>query len=138
MKQDKTDYLLIRENTLRESKIKNKFFFLSLPSIKNTSMKNLWFASMLFAFLGLIGCQEKTNSTSGQHNTVISDTSSVRISPSYAKGFKVSYPCNGVRLVDIQDPQGKQGGTYHYALVNKGAVTDNIPSEYTVIEVPIK
>lgn len=27
MKQDKTDYLLIRENTLRESKIKNKFFF---------------------------------------------------------------------------------------------------------------
>lgn len=102
-------------------------------------MKNLWFASMLFAFLGLIGCQEKTNSTSGQHNTtVISDTSSVRISPSYAKGFKVSYPSNGVRLVDIQDPQGKQGGTYHYALVNKGAGTDNIPSEYTVIEVPIK
>ena len=32
MKQDKTDYLLIRENTLRESKIKNKFFFLSLTA----------------------------------------------------------------------------------------------------------
>lgn len=41
-------------------------------------------------------------------------------------------------LVDIQDPQSEESATYHYALVKRGTRPEGIPSDYTVIETPIR
>ena len=60
-----------------------------------------------------------------------------KISPVYAKGFKVSYTDNGC-MVDIQDPQREEGHEFHYYLVKKGSSVNNLPSNYTKLEVPVK
>ena len=65
------------------------------------------------------------------------DTSSIRITPVYAKGFRVTYTPT-CRLVDISDPQKEGGESFHYALVPRGVKPENIPADYTVIETPVK
>ena len=65
------------------------------------------------------------------------DSSVVKIMPEYAKGFKVTYT-NRACLLDIQDPQNEESQSFHYALVPRGAEAKDIPSDYTVIETPIR
>jgi len=60
-----------------------------------------------------------------------------RIEPVYAKGFEISYT-SGYILVDIQDPQFEESTSFQYALVERGTHPENIPSGYTVIEIPIR
>ena len=61
------------------------------------------------------------------------------VQPRYAKGFTVRQLSEGVRLVDLGDPQREEGGKeYHFALVNKGIQPEGLPEGYTVVTVPIE
>ena len=58
----------------------------------------------------------------------------------YAKGFTVKTLENGVRLVDVADPQqdeDKMPVSYHFALFKKG-VEAEVPDGYTKVEVPVE
>ncbi len=68
---------------------------------------------------------------------VTSDSSSL-IVPTYAKGYTVRYQPDGIRLVDIQDPQGQSASTYHFALVPRGYASKNIPEGYIPIQAPVQ
>lgn len=60
-----------------------------------------------------------------------------KIEPLYAKGFSVKYMDEGVRLVDIQDPEKENANTYHFALVPHGIKPVDLPTGYDVIETPV-
>ena len=62
----------------------------------------------------------------------------VEVKPQYAKGFTVRMLDNGIRLVDVKDPQKSKGMTYHFALVNQGMEATDIPEGYTRIDVPVR
>jgi len=99
--------------------------------------------SVLLAIM-LVGCKAKTRQVETNADTVC-DT--LR----YAKGFTVRTLDNGVRLVDVMDPQEWQrmvGDTldadedrmpvsYHFALVAKGDAAD-VPEGYVRVEVPVE
>ena len=58
----------------------------------------------------------------------------------YAKGFTVHTLDNGVRLVDVADPQDDEDRMpvdYHFALVQKGTEAE-VPEGYTRVEVPVE
>lgn len=99
-------------------------------------MKQIMIGCLLFACLLCTGCRPK-NSQSAITNSEEADTSSVRISPVYAQGFKVTYTST-CRLVDIQDPQNEESESYHFALVPRGTKPEGIPANYTVIETPVR
>ena len=61
---------------------------------------------------------------------------SLAVSPKYAKGFSVSYLSENVTLLDIQDPEGVEVNSFHYALVQKGSKVDS-PQGYTRLETPV-
>ncbi len=68
------------------------------------------------------------------------DADSMSLSPRYAKGYSVKVLDNGVRLIDVADPQDdkeKMPVSYHFALVKKGTQTQ-VPAGYTMVEVPIE
>ena len=100
--------------------------------------------SLLIFSLGclfLYGCQsnQKKPTTQRQEITVLSETDTTAlISPVYAKGYAVKYLPDGIRLVDIQDPQGQSVKTYHFALVPHGYAAKNIPEGYTPIQTPVQ
>ncbi|MDR1202248.1 MAG: ABC transporter substrate-binding protein [Tannerellaceae bacterium] len=60
-----------------------------------------------------------------------------RIVPQYAKGFELTYT-NHYILADIQDPQQEESHSFHYAFIKRGTRPEGIPSDYTVIETPIR
>ena len=70
-----------------------------------------------------------------------SDTDSLSdVSPRYAKGYTVKLLDNGVRLIDVADPQDDEDRMpvdYHFALVQKGVEVD-VPAGYTKVEVPVE
>jgi iron complex transport system substrate-binding protein len=66
--------------------------------------------------------------------------SAVTMQLDYAKGFTVNTLENGVRLVDVADPQqdeDKMPVSYHFALVEKGSGAE-VPDGYTRVEVPVE
>ena len=82
-----------------------------------------------------------TNNIKKQTDTIasteaVADSQSI-IHPRYAKGFSVEYPSDGIRLVEVKDPQKGKGMTYRFALVSQGA-TAEVPEGYTRIDVPIR
>ncbi len=82
-------------------------------------MKQFSIGCALLACISLAGCRPKNNQNVTIVTGEVSDTSSVRITPVYAKGFKVTYTPT-CRLVDISDPQKEGGESFHYALVPGG------------------
>lgn len=61
-------------------------------------------------------------------------------SPRYAKGFSVRVTDEGIRLVDVADPQDDEDRmpvSYHFALVPRGADV-SVPDGYTKVEVPVE
>lgn len=102
------------------------------------NMKKLILASALLLLLVATACQNKNNKHSDSaENAVLRDSSVVKITPEYAKGFKVTYTDQAC-LLDIQDPQNEESQSFHYALVPRGTDAKDIPSDYTVIETPIR
>ena len=82
-----------------------------------------------------------TNNSKKQADNVasteaVADSQSI-IHPRYAKGFSVEYPSEGIRLVEVKDPQKGKGMTYRFALVSQGANAE-VPEGYTRIDVPIR
>lgn len=89
----------------------------------------------------LLGCRsgKKEQAAQRQDTTDAAMTdSTVIIIPTYAKGYTVKYLQDGIRLVDIQDPQGQSASTYHFALVPHGHVSKYIPEGYSTIQTPVQ
>lgn len=60
--------------------------------------------------------------------------------PKYAKGYQVKTLENGVRLVDVADPQtdkDRMPASYHFALVPKDMEV-TVPDGYTEVKVPVE
>lgn len=87
-----------------------------------------------------VSCNHQSKNQSSNEPSILTDTllSADTIKTQYAHGFKVNYLSDGVRLVEIQDPQKETSNTYRYALVPRGSAPKNIPSEYTLIETPVR
>lgn len=64
--------------------------------------------------------------------------STTLVVPTYAKGYTVEYRPDGIRLIDIQDPQGESTSKYRFALVPRGSAAKEIPEGYTPIETPVR
>lgn len=98
---------------------------------------------VLLCILCITSCGSKSKQPSGEaasvasHSSFIIDSATAVI-PVYAKGYTVKYLPDGVRLVDIHDPQKENSNTFHYALVPRGTKPANIPEDYAVIETPAR
>lgn len=64
-------------------------------------------------------------------------SSTERIAPVYAEGFRLDYAPGYIRL-DINDPQNEEAASYHYALIPRGVTPPALPEGYTPIEIPIR
>ena len=78
--------------------------------------------------------QEKENASSQQTITV---DSKVQITPEYAEGFQLT-DADGYILMDIHDPQNEESTHFLYALVPRGTKPEGIPTDYMVIETPVR
>lgn len=93
---------------------------------------------LLLSLLLLVACGGKKNAKVSGGETL--HDSAVLVKPQYAKGFTVRYLENGVRLVDVEDPQkdeDKMPVSYQFALVEKGSDAE-VPEGYTKVEVPVE
>ncbi|MGP1476652.1 MAG: ABC transporter substrate-binding protein [Phocaeicola sp.] len=101
--------------------------------------KALFFGTVLILAVIMGACsskQKEQKTTESVTPGIMKD--SLHIHPYYAKGFKVKYIENGVRLVDIHDPQDEESLDYHFALVPQEAKETDIPDQYIRVNVPIK
>ena len=91
--------------------------------------------------LCLWSCQSHKKEQTAQRQeatgVVLTDSAAI-VMPTYAKGYTVKYLPDGIRLVDIQDPQGQNTSTYHFALVPHGYTSKNVPEGYTPIQTPVQ
>ena len=93
---------------------------------------------LLLSLLLLVACGGKKNAKVSGGETL--HDSAALVKPQYAKGFTVRYLENGVRLVDVEDPQkdeDKMPVSYQFALVEKGSDAE-VPEGYTKVEVPVQ
>ena len=77
---------------------------------------------------------------SSANGLALTEADSLGAAPRYAKGYSVKVLDNGVRLIDVADPQDdeeKMPVSYHFALVDKGMDVE-VPEGYTKVEVPIE
>ena len=84
----------------------------------------------------LVCCSCRQHTPSGGSSDVSADSVG---GPRYAKGYTVKTLPDGVRLVDVADPQkdkDRMPATYHFALVPKN-VKATLPEGYTEVRVPI-
>ncbi|MDO4672959.1 MAG: ABC transporter substrate-binding protein, partial [Porphyromonadaceae bacterium] len=104
-------------------------------------MKKLTISIFLsFCVVCLFSCKQQTNnadSTVKSGVAEISDSTKV-IVPEFAEGFRVKYLRDGVRLLEIEDPQKEKKTTYRFALLPQDMKDAEVPSEYTKIHVPVK
>ena len=94
------------------------------------------FLMIVFAVIAS-SCGGGKNSENGLAQTGVDSLGSA---PRYAKGYSVKVLDNGVRLIDVADPQDdeeKMPVSYHFALVDKGLDVE-VPEGYTKVEVPIE
>lgn len=80
-----------------------------------------------------LACNQNQKSNSANEDSNQQDSLQIK----YAKGFKVSDHGN-YKLVDVTDPSGESDVSYHYALVERGHKVSDIPSQYQVIETPVR
>ena len=96
--------------------------------------KMMTFCAICAAVLVCCSCRQHT--PSGGSSDVSADSVN---GPRYAKGYTVKTLPDGVRLVDVADPQkdkDRMPATYHFALVPKN-VKVTLPEGYTEVRVPI-
>ncbi len=95
------------------------------------------FVVCLWGMLLLAACR---NQGSQQGNTADNAGAADTMALDYAKGFVVKNMENGVRLVDVADPQTDEDRmpvSYHFALVPKGSEAV-VPEGYTRVDVPVE
>lgn len=108
----------------------------------------LLFTSIILVFLLTVSCgkQKMTEQSVVESDSIEVDSLS-RIVPKYAKGFTVKYLAEGVRLVEVGDPQHILTADdddkdylmpvdYRFALVKRGTKAA-VPEGYKKVEVPI-
>lgn len=101
--------------------------------------KIISFTILLSVVLFTISCKRSTKKDNGTHADIenITDSTAI-IQPRYAQGFKVTYKNNGIRLVELQNPQANEHAkTYKFILIPKGVKTEEVPKGYEKINVPI-
>ena len=90
------------------------------------------------AALLFVSCKQ-VNKTVSADNTASDDTAALELK--YAEGFRVTSQDND-RLVEIENPQEEEAEEkdkiYRLALVPSGSKPQGIPSDYTIIETPVK
>lgn len=99
-----------------------------------TMKKLISFWSVIVAAIMIAGCGSKGKEAASDEGA------GVDMSPKYAKGFSVKQTDDGVRLVDVADPQteeDKMPVSYHFALVKKGS-NGTVPEGYVKVEVPVE
>lgn len=77
---------------------------------------------------------EKENISSQQ---TVTANNREQITPAYAEGFQLKY-MKGYILMDIHDPQNEESIHFLYALVPRGTKPEGIPTDYTIIETPVR
>lgn len=77
---------------------------------------------------------KKTNNNDSVANGLSTEKVTVL---NYAQGFQVKDLTNGIRLIDIQDPQAEESTAWHFALVPKQLASFDVPQDYTVVRTPI-
>ena len=95
------------------------------------------FVVFLWGMLLLAACR---NQGSQQGNATDNAGAADTMALDYAKGFVVKNMENGVRLVDVADPQTDEDRmpvSYHFALVPKGNEAE-LPEGYTRVDVPVE
>ncbi len=96
----------------------------------------------LLCALTLMTAACQRGQTGGQTGASSSDSvpadSQCRVQPRYAEGFQVQYMADGVRLVDISDPQGKGHTVHRFALVPDGLEAPQVPEGYTPVTTPVR
>ena len=96
-----------------------------------------------FSFLVIVLAVFASSCGGGNHNgngLALTEADSLGAAPRYAKGYSVKVLDNGIRLIDVADPQDdeeKMPVSYHFALVDKGTEVE-VPAGYTKVEVPIE
>lgn len=103
-------------------------------------MKKLLFYGFVFGLVMACCCACGGKSQAGRQQEQGSESRVDDSNPKYAKGFKVSTLDNGVRLVDVADPQKDEDqmpATYHFALLTADQQGADVPEGYTPITVPI-
>ena len=97
------------------------------------------FGFVLMLAVILSACGGKNGQTSASADSAyVAPEGAEQIIPQYAEGFRVKYLEGGVRLVDISDPENESAQTYHFALVPRGTKPASIPSDYQVVETPVR
>lgn len=99
----------------------------------------------LFCLFAMTACGFKSKSSSDKEKQTFAaidgKTDSV-VMPLYAKGYRVKCLSEGIRLLEIQDPQSAKSHIYRYALIPKGLDKDKLknsfPADYVPLEVPVK
>lgn len=89
----------------------------------------------IILFLGitlLLSCNSNKKNTEKE-----TGNDSNKIEVKYAKGFQVTAHEN-YKLVDITDPSKESDITYKYALLKRGSSREGIPTDYTIIETPVR
>lgn len=96
---------------------------------------------LLIISLALCSCSSNREKNRAEAEQMVDADSSMFIVPKYAKGFSVSYLKNGIRLVEVRDPQTDEDEHmpigYAFALVPKGSEAQ-VPEGYERVEVPIR
>ena len=77
---------------------------------------------------------KKTNNNDSVANGLSTEKVTVL---NYAQGFQVKDLTNGIRLIDIHDPQAEESTAWHFALVPKQLASFDVPQDYTVVRTPI-
>lgn len=97
-----------------------------------------YFSFLMIVFVVIASsCGGGKNSANG---LALTEADSLGSAPRYAKGYSVKVLDNGVRLIDVADPQDdeeKMPVSYHFALVDKGLDVE-VPEGYTKVEVPLE
>ena len=108
-------------------------------------MNRLLFAGLLLAvtcFAGSCGSRSSKPSAAGGMQTdsaaMAPADSLSRVTPTYAEGYTIDYRADGVRLLDVHDPQNPEAPGYHFALVPRGTHPADLPRDYTPIETPVR
>lgn len=96
---------------------------------------------LLLISLALCSCSYNREKKHSEAEQMVDADSSMFIVPKYAKGFSVSYLKNGIRLVEVRDPQTDEDERmpigYAFALVSKGSEAQ-VPEGYERVKVPIR
>lgn len=84
--------------------------------------------ALIFILLALCGCKKQAAGGAAESRGLTND---------YATGFSITELPGGARLLDIQDPEGVQSESFHYALVPRGEAFE-LPEGYTRVDTPVR